>query len=214
MRVVVADDAMLLREGIAQLLVAGGFDVVAQSSNAEDLLAKVRACSPDVAIIDIRMPPTHTDEGMRAAREIRESHPGVGIVILSQHADIGVAMTLLADGAAGVGYMLKESIEDLDEFAEGVKRVAKGGSVLDPTIVSQLLSQQRVDNPIAQLMSREREVLQLMAEGRSNQGIGERLGISERTVQVHVASIFERLQLPASSDDHRRVLAVLAFLGA
>jgi DNA-binding NarL/FixJ family response regulator len=211
-RVAIADDAMLLREGVARLLTEAGFDVVAQSSTAEDLLKKVRACSPDVAIIDIRMPPTHTDEGMRAAREIRAAYPGMGIVILSQHADIGVAAKLLADSAVGVGYMLKESIEELDEFAEAVRRVAKGGSVLDPAIVSQLLRRQRVDDPIERLAPREREVLQLMAEGRSNQGIAERLDLSERSVQAQVAGIFERLGLPASGDDHRRVLAVLAFL--
>ena len=214
MRVVVADDAMLVREGLARLLAEAGFEVVGQSSTAEDLLLKVRTSSPDVAIIDIRMPPTHTDEGMRAAREIRASHPGTGIIILSQHADVGVAAKLLGDSAVGVGYMLKESIEDIDELAGAVRRVAKGGTVLDPTIVSQLLGRHRVDDPIAHMTAREREVLQLMAEGRSNQGIAERLDLSGRTVQMHVASIFERLELPAGSDDHRRVLAVLAFLRA
>jgi DNA-binding NarL/FixJ family response regulator len=213
-RVVVADDAMLVREGLARLLAEAGFEVVGQSSTAEDLLLKVRSCSPDVAIIDIRMPPTHTDEGMRAARAIRGSHPGTGIIILSQHADVGVAAKLLGDSAVGVGYMLKESIEDIDELAGAVRRVAKGGTVLDPTIVSQLLGRYRVDDPIGHMTAREREVLQLMAEGRSNQGIAERLDLSGRTVQMHVASIFERLELPAGSDDHRRVLAVLAFLRA
>jgi len=213
-RVVVADDAMLVREGLARLLAEAGFEVVGQSSTAEDLLLKVRSCSPDVAIIDIRMPPTHTDEGMRAARAIRGSHPGTGIIILSQHADVGVAAKLLGDSAVGVGYMLKESIEDIDELAGAVRRVAKGGTVLDPTIVSQLLGRHRVDDPIGHMTAREREVLQLMAEGRSNQGIAERLDLSGRTVQMHVASIFERLELPAGSDDHRRVLAVLAFLRA
>jgi len=213
-RVVVADDAMLVREGLARLLAEAGFEVVGQSSTAEDLLLKVRSCSPAVAIIDIRMPPTHTDEGMRAAREIRASHPGTGIIILSQHADVGVAAKLLGDSAVGVGYMLKESIEDIDELAGAVRRVAKGGTVLDPTIVSQLLGRHRVDDPIAHMTAREREVLQLMAEGRSNQGIAERLDLSGRTVQMHVASIFQRLELPAGTDDHRRVLAVLAFLRA
>ena len=214
MRVVVADDAMLVREGLARLLAEAGFEVVGQSSTAEDLLLKVRTSSPDVAIIDIRMPPTHTDEGMRSSREIRASHQGSGIIILSQHADVGVAAKLLGDSAVGVGYMLKESIEDIDELAGAVRRVAKGGTVLDPTIVSQLLGRHRVDDPIAHMTAREREVLQLMAEGRSNQGIAERLDLSGRTVQMHVASIFERLELPAGSDDHRRVLAVLAFLRA
>ena len=214
MRVVLADDAMLLREGVARLLIEAGFEVVGQSATAEDLLADVRTQSPDVAIVDIRMPPTHSDEGLRAAREIRASHPGVGIVILSQHADIGVAMELLAESAVGVGYMLKESVGDLEEFADAVRRVAKGGSALDPTIVSQLLGAQRGNDPVAEFTDREREVLQLMAEGRSNHGIASRLAVSERAIQQHVASIFEKLDLPATGDDHRRVLAVLAFLRA
>jgi DNA-binding NarL/FixJ family response regulator len=211
-RVVLADDAVLLREGVARLLAEAGFDVVGQSATAEDLLLKVRDCSPDVAIVDIRMPPTHTDEGMRAAHEIRSSHPDVGIVILSQHADVGLAMKLLADSAVGIGYMLKESIADVQEFAGAVERVGKGGSVLDPTIVSQLLGRQRGDDLLAQLTDREREVLRLMAEGRSNHGIAGLLEISERAVQKHAAAIFEKLDLPASGDEHRRVLAVLAFL--
>jgi DNA-binding NarL/FixJ family response regulator len=214
LRVVLADDAMLLREGVARLLVEAGFEVVGQSATADELLSDVRAHSPDVAIVDIRMPPTYTDEGLRAAREIRAAFPHVGIVILSQHADIGVAMQLLAESAVGVGYMLKESVGDLEEFAEAVRRVAKGGSVLDPTIVSQLLGRHRGDDPLAHISDREREVLHLMAEGRSNQGIAGRLAVSERAVQQHVASIFEKLDLPATGEDHRRVLAVLAFLRA
>jgi DNA-binding NarL/FixJ family response regulator len=212
LRVAIADDAMLLREGIARLLTEAGFDVVAQSATADDLLEKINAHSPDVAIVDIRMPPTYTDEGLQAARQIRASHPATGILILSQHADVGVAAALLADSAVGVGYMLKETVEDLEEFAGAIRRVAKGGSVLDPTIVSQLIGRQRVDDPIGQMPAREREVLQLMAEGRSNQGIAEHLALSERSVQMHVASIFERLAIPTGGDDHRRVLAVLAFL--
>jgi DNA-binding NarL/FixJ family response regulator len=211
-RVVVADDAMLLREGVARLLGEAGFDVVGQSATADDLLSTVAACSPDVAIVDIRMPPTHTDEGLRAALAIRSDHPRVGVLLLSQHADIGLAMQLLAPSAEGVGYMLKDRVCDLDDFAEAIRRVAHGGSVLDPTIVSQLLGRRRSDDPFDELTSREREVLELMAEGRSNQGIAERLEISERAVQKHVTSIFDRLGLTATADDHRRVLAVLAFL--
>jgi DNA-binding NarL/FixJ family response regulator len=203
---------MLLREGVARLLGDAGFEVVGQSATADELLAAVATSAPDVAIVDIRMPPTHTDEGLRAALAIRSDHPRVGVLLLSQHADIGLAMKLLAPSAEGVGYMLKDRVCDLDEFAEAVKRVGHGGSVLDPTIVSQLLGRVRTDDPLDDLTAREREVLELMAEGRSNQGIAERLAISERAVQKHVTRIFDTLGLPASSDDHRRVLAVLAFL--
>jgi DNA-binding NarL/FixJ family response regulator len=212
MRVVVADDAMLVREGVARLLDDAGFEVVGQSATADDLLTDVATCAPDVAIVDIRMPPTHTDEGLRAALAIRSDHPRVGVLVLSQHADVGLAMKLLAPSAEGVGYILKDRVCDLKDFADAVKRVAHGGSVIDPTIVSQLLARRRSDDPLDALTSREREVLELMAEGRSNQGIAERLDISERAVQKHVTSIFDRLRLPASSDDHRRVLAVLAYL--
>jgi DNA-binding NarL/FixJ family response regulator len=211
-RVVLADDTMLLREGVARLLDDAGFDVVGQSANADELLAQVASCSPDVAIVDIRMPPTHTDEGLRAALEIRSGHPRVGVLVLSQHADIGLATKLLAANAEGVGYMLKDRVADLDEFAEAIKRVAHGGSVLDPTIVSQLLGHRRGDDPLAEISPRAREVLELMAEGRSNQGIAERLEISERAVQKHVTSIFDKLGVPGRPDDHRRVLAVLAYL--
>jgi DNA-binding NarL/FixJ family response regulator len=211
-RVVLADDAVLLREGVARLLGEAGFDVVGQSSTAEDLLLKVRSYSPDVAITDIRMPPTQTDEGLRAALEIRSRHPDVGVLVLSQHADVGLAMKLLADDAEGVGYMLKDRVADIEEFAEAVRRVGHGGSVLDPTIVSQLLGRHRAEDPLEGITPREREVLELMAEGRSNQGIAERLVITERAVQKHITNIFQKLDLPASSDDHRRVLAVLAYL--
>jgi DNA-binding NarL/FixJ family response regulator len=203
---------MLLREGVARLLGDAGFEVVGQSATADELLATVATCAPDVAIVDIRMPPTHTDEGLRAALEIRADHPRVGVLLLSQHADVGLAMKLLTPSAEGVGYMLKERVCDLEDFAEAVKRVGHGGSVLDPTIVSQLLGRRRTDDPLDDLSARELEVLELMAEGRSNQGIAERLGISERAVQKHATSIFDTLELPASGDDHRRVLAVLAFL--
>jgi DNA-binding NarL/FixJ family response regulator len=213
-RVVVADDAALLREGIAGLLTDAGFDVVGQSATAEDLLETVRNVSPDAAVVDIRMPPTLTDEGLRAAIEIRASHPRVGVVVLSQHADIGLAMKLLSASAVGVGYLLKESVADAGELAEAVRRVASGGSVLSPAIVSELLGRRRADGPLDGLSERERDVLALMAEGRSNQGIAERMDISERAVQKHAASIFDKLGLPAGGDDHRRVLAVLTFLRA
>jgi DNA-binding NarL/FixJ family response regulator len=211
-RVVLADDAVLLREGVARLLGEAGFDVVGQSATAEDLLLKVRSYSPDVAITDIRMPPTQTDEGLRAALEIRSRFPRVGVLVLSQHADVGLAMRLLAEDAEGVGYMLKDRVTDIDEFAEAVRRVGHRGSVIDPTIVSQLLHRSRRDDPLEDITPREREVLELMAQGRSNQGIAERLVITERAVQKHITSIFRKLGLPASTDDHRRVLAVLAFL--
>jgi DNA-binding NarL/FixJ family response regulator len=211
-RVILADDAVLLREGVARLLTEAGFDVVGQSSSADDLLLKVRSYSPDVAVTDIRMPPTQTDEGLRAALEIRARHPDVGVLVLSQHADVGLAMKLLDEGAEGVGYMLKDRVADLDELAEAVRRVGNGGSVIDPTIVSQLLGRRRSDDPLERLTPREREVLELMAEGRSNQGIAERLVVTERAVQKHITSIFQKLDLAAGSEDHRRVLAVLTFL--
>jgi len=213
-RVVLADDTMLLREGVARLLCEAGFDVVAQAGTAEELVAQVAGHEPDVAIVDIRMPPTHTDEGLRAALRIRDGHPKVGVLLLSQHADVGLAMKLLEPGAAGVGYMLKDRVADLDDFADAIRRVAAGGSALDPTIVSQLLGRRREAGPLDQVTAREREVLELMAEGRSNQGIAERLDISERAVQKHVTSIFDKLGIPAGTDDHRRVLAVLTFLRA
>jgi DNA-binding NarL/FixJ family response regulator len=211
-RVIVADDDVLLREGVVRLLGEAGFDVVGQSANAEDLLEQVGTRAPDVAILDIRMPPTQTDEGLRAALEIRAQHPRVGVMLLSQHADIGLAMKLLAGDAEGVGYLLKDRISDVEEFAEAIRRVGRRGSVLEPSIVSELFGRRRADNPLDRLSDREREVLSLMAEGRSNQGIADRLGISERGVQKHVTSIFTKLGLADAGDDHRRVLAVLAFL--
>jgi DNA-binding NarL/FixJ family response regulator len=214
MRIVLADDTMLLREGVALLLAEAGFDVVGQAEDAESLVASVGVHKPEVAIVDLRMPPTHTDEGLQAALKIRELHPDVGVLVLSQHADIGLAMKLLDRGAEGVGYMLKDRVADLDDFADAIRRVAVGGSALDPSIVSQLLSKRRDAGPLDDVTPREREVLELMAEGRSNQGIAERLDISERGVQKHVTSIFEKLGIPAGTDDHRRVLAVLTFLRA
>ena len=212
LRVVLAEDSVLLREGVARILVDAGFEIVGQAGSADELLLKVRSYSPDVAIVDIRMPPTHTDEGLRAAQEIRERHPGVGVLVLSQYIEPAYAMELLAENAEGVGYLLKDRISDVKEFASAVRRVAEGGSALDPAIVTQLVGRRRKDDPIDHLTPREREVLEHMAQGRSNSGIAERLVVTERAVEKHVTSIFEKLRLPASSDDHRRVLAVLAYL--
>ena len=212
MRVVLAEDSVLLREGVARILQDAGFEVVGQAGTADDLMLKVRSYNPDVAVVDIRMPPTHTDEGLRAAQEIREKHPGVGVLVLSQYVEPAYAMELLAESAEGVGYLLKDRIADVGEFADAVRRVADGGSALDPTIVSQLVGRRRGADPIDQLTPREREVLGLMAEGRSNQGIAERLVVTERAVEKHVTSIFGKLRLPAAPEDHRRVLAVLAYL--
>ena len=212
MRVVLAEDSVLLREGVARILDEAGFEVVGQAGNADELMLKVRSYSPDVAIVDIRMPPTHTDEGLRAAQEIREKHPTVGVLVLSQYVEAAYAMELLAESAEGVGYLLKDRVSDVSEFADAVRRVGEGGSALDPTIVSQLVGRRRRDDPIDQLTPREREVLGLMAEGRSNSGIAEQLVVTERAVEKHVTSIFQKLQLPAASEDHRRVLAVLAYL--
>jgi DNA-binding NarL/FixJ family response regulator len=211
-RVVLAEDSVLLREGVARILDEAGFEVVGQAGNADELLLKVRSYSPDVAIVDIRMPPTHTDEGLRAAQEIRENHPTCGVLVLSQYVEATYAMELLAESAEGVGYLLKDRVSDVNEFADAVRRVGEGGSALDPTIVSQLVGRRRRDDPIDQLTPREREVLGLMAEGRSNSGIAEQLVVTERAVEKHVTSIFSKLRLPAASEDHRRVLAVLAYL--
>jgi DNA-binding NarL/FixJ family response regulator len=211
-RVVLAEDSVLLREGVARILDEAGFEVVGQAGNADELLLKVRSYSPDVAIVDIRMPPTHTDEGLRAAQEIREKHPGVGVLVLSQYVEPTYAMELLAESAEGVGYLLKDRISDMGEFADAVRRVADGGSALDPTIVSQLVGRRRGDDPLDQLTPREREVLGLMAEGRSNHAIAEALVVTERAVEKHVTSIFSKLDLANTPQDHRRVLAVLAYL--
>ena len=212
MRVVLAEDSVLLREGVARILDEAGFEVVGQAGNADELLLKVRSYSPDVAIVDIRMPPTHTDEGLRAAQEIREKHPTCGVLVLSQYVEATYAMELLAESAEGVGYLLKDRVSDVNEFADAVRRVGEGGSALDPTIVSQLVGRRRRDDPIDQLTPREREVLGLMAEGRSNSGIAVQLVVTDRAVEKHVTSIFSKLRLPAASEDHRRVLAVLAYL--
>jgi DNA-binding NarL/FixJ family response regulator len=213
-RVVLADDSVLLREGIARLLEDAGFEIVAQSGTAEDLLRHVGMHKPDVALIDIRMPPTQTDEGLRAAKQIRERWPETGVLVLSQYVEPAYAMELLGENAEGVGYLLKDRVSDVDEFAAAVRRVAEGGSALDPAVVSQLVGRRRRDDPIDELTPREREVLGLMAEGRSNQAIAEKLVITLRAVEKHVTSIFSKLRLPASSEDHRRVLAVLTYLGS
>ena len=209
---VLADDTVLLREGVARLLTESGFDVVAQSGNAEDLLRHVAMHKPDVAIVDIRMPPTHTDEGLRAAREIRERFPSTGVLVLSQYVESGYALDLLSESAEGVGYLLKDRVADIEQFASAVRRVAEGGSALDPAVVSELVGRRRQDDPLDELTPREREVLELMAEGRSNQAIADRLYVTLRAVEKHVTSIFSKLDLPASTDDHRRVLAVLLYL--
>ena len=214
LRVVIAEDSVLLREGIARILEEAGFEIVGQSSTADDLLLKVRSYDPDVAIVDIRMPPSHTDEGLSAAKTIREKHPDVGVLVLSQYVEPDYALELLADDAEGVGYLLKDRVADVDEFTGAVGRVADGGSALDPAIVTQLVGRRRGDDPVARLTPREREVLEAMAEGRSNQAIAQRLVVTERAVEKHVTSIFSKLNLPAAAEDHRRVLAVLAFLRA
>jgi len=209
---VLAEDSVLLREGLARLLAETGFEVVGQCATAEDLLLKVRSYSPEVVIVDIRLPPTHTDEGLRAAQEIRARNPSVGVLVLSQYLELGLAMKLLADSAEGVGYLLKDRVSDVKEFAAAVRRVGEGGSAIDPTIVSQLLRRHRGEDPLEGITPREHEVLALMAEGRSNQAIADRLVVTERAVQKHITRIFQKLGLTASDDDHRRVLAVLAFL--
>jgi DNA-binding NarL/FixJ family response regulator len=211
-KIVIADDSVLLREGIVRLLEDAGLEVVGQAGNADELLLKVRSYSPDVAIVDIRMPPTHTDEGLRAAREIREKYPRTGVLVLSQYVETGYALDLLQDSAEGVGYLLKDRVSDVTEFVAAVRRVGEGGSALDPAVVSQLVGRRRRDDPLAELTPREREVLALMAEGRSNAGIAEALVVTERAVEKHVTSIFGKLRLGAAVEDHRRVLAVLTYL--
>jgi DNA-binding NarL/FixJ family response regulator len=211
-RVAIAEDSILLREGVARLLDDAGCDVVAQCGTAEELLLKVRSFPPDVAIVDIRLPPTHNDEGLRAAIEIRDRHPSVGVLVLSQYVELGLALKLLTESPDGVGYLLKDRITDVDEFVAAVRRVAAGGSALDPIIVSTLLSRRRDDDPIAQLTPREREVLELMATGSSNQGIADQLIITLRAVEKYVSTIFTKLGLPSTKSESRRVLAVLLFL--
>ena len=214
MRVVIADDSVLLREGIARLLEDAGFEVVAQAGDAEDLVRKVGAHKPDVAIVDVRMPPTHTDDGLRAAVDIRARQPDVGVLVLSQYVEERYAMELIGGNAEGVGYLLKDRVGDVEGFNDAVRRVAEGGSALDPEVVSRLLGRRRQDDPLEELTAREREVLGLMAEGRSNNAIAEQLVVTERAVEKHVTSIFGKLGLTPASEDHRRVLAVLTYLKA
>lgn len=212
MRAVIAEDSLLLREGIARLLLDAGIEVVAQAGDAPDLLRKVHAHKPDVAVIDIRMPPGHSDEGLRAAREIRADLPGVGILVLSQYVDEHYAVTLLSEGAEGVGYLLKDRISEVDRFIDAVRRVGSGGTTLDPEVVAHMLGRRRDAGPLADLSPREREVLELMAQGLSNKAISEELVVTERAVEHHVTSIFNKLGLSAGGREHRRVLAVLAYL--
>ena len=212
MRVALAEDGVLLREGLSRLLTDAGFDVVAQCGDADELLRKVRSYPLDVAIVDIRLPPTHSDEGLRAALEIRAKHPDVAVLVLSQYVELGLALKLLADNAEGVGYLLKDRISDVDEFVAALRRVADGGSALDPIIVSTLLAKRRGADPLTELTPREREVLELMAGGRSNESITRRLGITGKTVETHVRNIFTKLDLEPDLEGHRRVLAVLAYL--
>jgi DNA-binding NarL/FixJ family response regulator len=214
MRVVVADDSVLLREGVVRLLEENGFEVVGEAGDAEDLIRKVRAHKPDVAVVDIRMPPTNTDDGLRAALEIRAELPDTGVLVLSQYVEEGYALDLVSESAGGVGYLLKDRVADVDRFIDSVRRVADGGSALDPEVVSQLVGRARRDDPLEELTPREREVLELMAEGRSNNAIAEKMTVTERAVEKHVTSIFGKLGLPPAPEDHRRVLAVLAFLRA
>jgi serine/threonine-protein kinase PknK len=213
LRVVLAEDDVLLREGLASLLQRSGFQVVGQAADGPRLLGLVRSLAPGLVVVDIRMPPTQTTEGLEAAREIRGEFPEIGILVLSAHADVEHAMGLLASGR-GIGYLLKSRISDVSEFIDTLERIAKGGSVVDPALVQELVAAHRRDDPLGVLSAREREVLALMAEGRSNAGVARRLWINEGTVEKHVSSILAKLGLPETDDDHRRVLAVLTFLQA
>jgi len=212
MRVVIAEDSVLLREGIARLLQESGFEVVGQAGDAEDLLRKVGAHRPDVAIVDVRMPPAHTDEGLRAARRIRTEHPDTAVLVLSQYVEEAYALDLLSESTERTGYLLKDRVADVETFTDAVRRVANGGSVLDPEVVGMLLGRRRREDPLAQLTPRERQVLGLMAEGRSNSAMADALVVTERAIEKHVTAILAKLDLPPAAEDHRRVLAVLAFL--
>ena len=212
LRVVIAEDQVLLREGIVRLLGEAGFDVVAQAADAEDLLRKVAGHSPDVAIIDIQMPPTNTDDGLRAAMHVRATQPQVGVLVLSQFVEEAYALDLIGDDAAGVGYLLKDRVADVAAFTDAIRRVSRGGSALDPEVVAQMIGRPRRRDPLANLSPREREVLTLMAEGRTNRAIADGLVISVNAVEKHVTSIFSKLGLAPTVEDHRRVLAVLTFM--
>jgi DNA-binding NarL/FixJ family response regulator len=212
MRAVIAEDSVLLREGLSRVLRDAGFEVVGQASDAEDLLRKARAHKPDVVVTDIRMPPTQTDEGVRAAHTIRSELPQTGVVVLSQYIEEEYVVELLGESAEGVGYLLKERVVDVERFVEAVERVAEGGSVLDPEVVAYLLGRRRREDPFAALTPREREVLALMAEGRSNRAIAAQLVVTERAIEKHVGNIFDKLGLATAPDDHRRVLAVLTYV--
>ncbi|MBA2475210.1 MAG: response regulator transcription factor [Actinobacteria bacterium] len=212
MRIVIADDEMLLREGLARLLADEGFEVVGKATDAQELLRAVRLTAPNVAIVDIKMPPTHTDEGLVAAREIRSSHPDVGVLVLSHYLESVYAMRLLEAHPERVGYLLKERVSDIAVLADALRRIAEGESVLDPTIVTRLIDRPREHSPLADLTNRERQVLELIAEGRSNRAISQQLFLSPKTVETHIRQIFQKLELSGSADSHRRVLAVLAFL--
>jgi DNA-binding NarL/FixJ family response regulator len=213
-RVVIADDSPLVREGIASFVRGAGIEVVAEAASPDELLAAVDEHRPDVAIVDIRMPPTQTDEGIQAAHEIRRRHPDVGVVLLSQHVEVGVATQLLAEAPERLGYLLKERVTDAADFVGSLRQVADGGTVLDPQVMSGLLTDPGDDGPLRSLSPREREVLELVAAGRSNKAIGERLSITQSAVQKHVSTIFNKLGLPAGADDDRRILAVLAHVRA
>jgi DNA-binding NarL/FixJ family response regulator len=212
LRVVIADDSVLLREGLSRLLEESGFEVVGQAGDAEDLLRKVGAHRPAVAVVDVRMPPTHTDEGLRAAHRIRSEHPDTAVLVLSQYVEEAYALELLSESTERTGYLLKDRVADVDTFTDAVRRVAGGGSALDPEVVALLLGRRRREDPLESLTGREREVLALMAEGRSNAAIAEALVVTERAVEKHVTSIFNKLDLTPTAVDHRRVLAVLAYL--
>jgi DNA-binding NarL/FixJ family response regulator len=213
MRIVIAEDAAVIRAGLAEILIDRGHEIVAAVGDAEALKDAVAADQPDVAIVDVRMPPSHTDEGLRAAIAIRRDHPGVGILVFSQYIETRYAADLLATGSGGVGYLLKDRVANVAEFTDAIARIAAGGTALDPEVVSGLLSASRHVSTLSTLTARERDVLALMAEGRSNSAIADRIIVSERAVEKHISNIFTKLGLPPSDSDHRRVLAVLAYLG-
>ena len=212
MRIVIADDAVLFREGVANLLVQSGFDVVGQASNAAELMAQVRDAHPDVVIVDIRMPPTHRLEGLEAAKTIRTEHPDIGVLVLSQYVEAHYALRLLDDATPGAGYLLKDRVGNLAELTDAVRQVAAGRLVIDPTVVTQLLVRARRRNPLDILTDREQQVLSLMAQGRSNHAIARTIFVTDKTVEAHVRGIFTKLNLPTAADDHRRVLAVVTYL--